>query len=99
MLTLFTKAESFAVYKKRLEFKPVINITPSISVFFYCAKRSNCSWWVPEPTSQAIPVRAKKAAEVKPSNRRTIKIRLPPKRRAERKLKNSFDGFVFMPLG
>ncbi|MFP3262018.1 MAG: hypothetical protein RXP28_04160 [Nitrososphaeria archaeon] len=41
----------------------------------------------------------KTAAEVKPSNRRTIKIRLLPKRNAERKLKNSFDGFVFMFLG
>ncbi|NAY82488.1 MAG: hypothetical protein GU362_06415 [Thaumarchaeota archaeon] len=34
---------------------------------------------VPEPTSQAIPVRAEKAVSIKPSNRRTIKIRLLPK--------------------
>ena len=41
---------------------------------------------VSEPTSQAIPVRAEKAVNIKPSNRRTIKIRLLPKVCVERKL-------------
>ncbi|MFP3222863.1 MAG: hypothetical protein RXR21_04240 [Nitrososphaeria archaeon] len=41
---------------------------------------------VPEPTSLDIPARAEKAVSIKPSNRRTIKIRLLPKGSAERKL-------------
>gem|GEM_PF-6586887 len=76
----------------------MINITPSISVF-HC--------WVGQIVAGGCLSRLfrlylfvqKKAAEVKPSNRRTIKIRLSPKGSAERKLKNSFDGFVFMSLG
>jgi len=41
---------------------------------------------VPEPTSQAIPARIRKAVKVKPSSKRTLKIRLLPKGGAERKL-------------
>jgi hypothetical protein len=41
---------------------------------------------VPEPTSQAIPARIRKAVEVKFSIRRTLRIRLLPKGGSERKL-------------
>ncbi|MGC9146112.1 MAG: RNA-guided endonuclease TnpB family protein, partial [Nitrososphaeria archaeon] len=50
---------------------------------------------VPEPTPQAIPVSAKNSVvEVKPSNRRTNKIRLLPKGSTEIKLKRLGDLFA-----
>jgi len=53
---------------------------------FHCWVDQIITGGVPEPTSQAIPARIRKAVEVKFSTRRTLRIRLLPKGGAERKL-------------
>jgi len=77
----------------------MINKTPSIFVFFIALNDQIVAGWCMSRLFRICRFAQKTAAEVKPSNRRTIKIRLLTKGRAERKLKNSFDSFVFMLLG
>ncbi|MGC9208662.1 MAG: hypothetical protein ACP5GH_02230 [Nitrososphaeria archaeon] len=49
---------------------------------------------VPEPTPQAIPAVAENTVEVKPSNKRTNKVRLLPKGSIERKFRKLGDLFA-----
>ena len=78
----FIKAESFAVHSSERQ-KPFYK---SFDLFFHCLVCQLIAGGVPEPTSQAIPARIRKAVKVKPSSKRTLKIRLLPKGGAERKL-------------
>ena len=77
----FIKAESFAVHSSERQ-KPFYK---SFDLFFHCLVCQLIAGGVPEPTSQDILARIRKAVEVKFSTRRTLRIKLLSKGGAERK--------------